>query len=189
MKLLAKIRAVIDTDVLISLCKVARLDLIRDWPGVAFYTTDVNLRELEKPESRQCVATAIKSGILNVVNLTEPDALVDFANARKRIGDGEAAVVAVVQFGGDIAITNDVRGRKLATARQPPIKVASVEDILARCLEAGRLSFAEVANLVVEFQEAREFVPFAKALPTPDSLRARVTFLPPIATAAPVAPA
>lgn len=158
------VEVIIDTDVLIALCKVESTDLLRDWPGARFLTTDVNIHELTKEDSLACVEAAIVGGFLIVVPLDEPSMLENFARLATRAGAGEAAMMVAAAARGAVGMSNDRGAGNVARSLVPSVQVISMEDLFGRCMEGGRLTPARLAELQARLRGEGEFVPFAKGM-------------------------
>jgi hypothetical protein len=81
---------VTDSNVLINLMHVARLDFLGTIPGHEFVVPDHVREEITNPSQRQTLDAAIDSGSLKLESITDLDALAVFAELIAHIGRGEA---------------------------------------------------------------------------------------------------
>jgi predicted nucleic acid-binding protein len=66
---------VTDTNILINLAHIGRLDLPGKLPPYLFVVPEEVVKEVREPAQSQAVQTAISSGLLQVVQLTDPSEL------------------------------------------------------------------------------------------------------------------
>src|SRR5260370_15457107 len=92
------IRVVVtDTNILINLTHIGRLDLLGKLPPYSFVVPEEVVKEVKEPAQSQAVQTAISSGLLQIVQLTDPSELRIYADLIQILGIGEAACLTLAQ--------------------------------------------------------------------------------------------
>jgi predicted nucleic acid-binding protein len=173
-----KVRVVLDTDVLVSLCKVGAVGLLDNWPSADYCITDVTMFELTKPDSMTCVNAALANGTIRLLMLNDASRIEEFAQLAPRVGPGEAAMIVMARQEGGIGMSNDRRAAKVAQAQSEPATVVTVDDLFARCIAAGRISSGDFVKLQSKLRTLGEFVPLRNGIPT--SLTSPLPALPPV---------
>jgi len=88
------------TNILINLAHIGRLDLLGKLPPYLFVAPEELVKEVRAPAQSQAVQTAISSGLLQVVQLTDPSELTVYAELIQILGIGEAACLTLAQCRG-----------------------------------------------------------------------------------------
>ena len=151
-----------DSNVLINLMRVARLDLLGRIPGYEFVIPDQVHEEITEPAHRAAVDEAIRRGAIGLASLTELGALSVFAELIARIGRGEAACIALAAaHGGSVASDERRTFRREAVARLGEARLLGTPDVFVLAIRAGLLMIDE-ADADKRALEQRKFkMPFA----------------------------
>src|ERR1700730_14004917 len=88
---------VTDTNILINLTQVGRLDLLGKLPPYSFVAPEEVAKEVKEPAQMEAIHTTISSGLLQVVQLTDPSELRVYADLIQFLGVGEAACLTLAQ--------------------------------------------------------------------------------------------
>src|SRR5579859_6322427 len=86
---------VTDTNILINLTHIGRLDLLGKLPPYSFVVPEEVVKEVREPAQSQAVQTAISLGFLRVVQLIDPSELTVYADLIQILGIGEAACLTL----------------------------------------------------------------------------------------------
>jgi len=86
----APVRVIVtDTNVLVNLIHVSRMELFGRIPSHEFILPDHVRDEITRPEQRTAIDAAIRAGILKVEAITEIPALELYSQLKERMGRGE----------------------------------------------------------------------------------------------------
>src|ERR1700720_3926435 len=88
---------VTDTNILINLIHVGLLDLLGKLPPYSFVIPEEVVREVKDPDQAKAVQAAVSSGVLQVIQLTDPAELTVYAGLIQILGVGEAACLGLAQ--------------------------------------------------------------------------------------------
>src|SRR5271167_4136016 len=88
---------VTDTNILINLLHIGRLDLLGKLPPYSFVVPEEVVKEVREPEQAHALRTAISSGVLLEVQHTDPAELRVYADLIQILGSGEAACLSLAQ--------------------------------------------------------------------------------------------
>jgi hypothetical protein len=128
-----------DTDVTISLLKSGLVPALSRFIGFKFGITETNRAEVTHASERESLESAIARGDIVVRELTDPDALTEFASLSKVLGPGEAAVIALASQTGEEVAMHDKAGRRIAKAKLSEGRVHRLEDLLVEGVRSGAL--------------------------------------------------
>lgn len=151
---------VVDTDVLIHLGQVGRLDLLATLPNMDFVVPEAVIAELLKPESRKLVEHALKEGWVQRVRLTGPSEWERFESILKSgaIGSGEAECLTLAESR-QWRLASDDYGRsfrRLAAALVEGGRATDTLGLVTLAIRAGLLTVAE-ADEFLSTWSAQEF--------------------------------
>lgn len=144
---------VTDSNVLINLMHVSRLDLLGRIPGHEFVVPDHVREEITTPDGRALLDGAIGDGWLKLEPITDLDAIATFTELIDHIGRGEAACIAIaVQRGWSIASDEKRRFRREAEARVGSSRILGTVEVFVLAIEARLLTVdqADADKLVLE---------------------------------------
>lgn len=93
------ISVAVDATVCISLIQNEELHILGELPGYSFHVPDEVVREVRRPAQAAELESAIESGGIERISITDPDELLIFAELRdgRRLGAGESACIALAQ--------------------------------------------------------------------------------------------
>jgi hypothetical protein len=86
---------VTDTNILINLIHIGRLDLLGKLPPYSFVVPEEVVKEVREPHQAQALQTAMSSGLLLEVQLAHPAELKVYADLIQILGSGEAACLSL----------------------------------------------------------------------------------------------
>lgn len=152
---------VTDSNVLINLMHVSRLDLLEHIPGHEFVIPDHVREEIFHPNERPALDAAIGGGVLKLEAITDLDSLTLFAELLVHIGRGEAACIALaVKSGWSIASDEKRRFRREALARVGSDRLLGTPELFILAIQAGLITVDE-ADADKRVLERRKFkMPF-----------------------------
>ncbi len=107
-----------DTNILINLLHLGRLDLLGALRGFEFIVPEPVANELVLPEQADGLQRAALDGHVAIEPLTDLGELEQFAELRLVMGDGEAACLAMAVRRGAIVATSDRKPKFLREARR-----------------------------------------------------------------------
>jgi predicted nucleic acid-binding protein len=135
---------VTDSNALINLMHVARLELLGKIPGHEFVIPDHVYGEITEAGQRAQLDRALKGGWLKLEAITDLDAIALFTELIAHIGRGEAACIAIAtKHGWSIASDEKRRFRREAEARVGSANLLGTVDIFVLAIKAGLLSIAQ----------------------------------------------
>lgn len=152
---------VTDANVLINLIYVSRLGLCADLPGLSFAVPDHVSSEVRRPEQREQLDAALKSGALQLCSISEPEDIGLFADLIVRLGRGEAACIVLAQRHG-WTIASDERGlfRREAVARFGEHRLIGTPDLFLRAIQAKLVTVEEADSDKAILEGERFKMPF-----------------------------
>jgi len=128
---------VTDSNVLINLMHVSRLDLLRSLPGHEFVVPDHVREEITNPDQRAALDAAIDAGTVKLESITDLDALATFTELIAHIGRGESACIAIAaKRGWFIASDEKRRFRREAEARLGGERILGTVELFVLAIEA-----------------------------------------------------
>lgn len=87
--------AVTDTNIVINLIHAQLLELLGRLPPYSFVIPEEVVKEVRDPDQAKAARTAISSGVLQLVQLTDPAELTIYAELLQILGSGEAACLSL----------------------------------------------------------------------------------------------
>ncbi len=151
-------RVVIDTCILINFLNVGRLDLLEELEGLEFIVTEHVAAELEQPEQRARVETAIEEGHIEKIAVKQNPALEIFGDLTDHVGDGEAACIALAEDRGwEVATDEQRRAKAEAKARLGGNDPLTTPDLLIKAIRQGLVSVDEADRLKDDLEENHRF--------------------------------
>lgn len=148
---------VTDSNVLINLMHVSRLELLRSLPGHEFVVPDHVREEITNPDQRAALDAAIDAGTVKLESITDLDALATFTELIAHIGRGESACIAIAaKRGWFIASDEKRRFRREAEARLGGERILGTVELFVLAIEAGLVT-VEQADADKLALESRKF--------------------------------
>jgi predicted nucleic acid-binding protein len=158
----APVRVIVtDTNVLVNLIHVSRMELFGRIPSHEFILPDHVRDEITRPEQRTAIDAAIRAGILKVEAITEIPALELYSQLKERMGRGESACIALAESRG-WAVASDERGRfrREALARVGADNLLGTPEIFVLAIQAGLLTIEEADRDICTLEQNRFKMPF-----------------------------
>ncbi|MBI3131488.1 MAG: hypothetical protein HYZ13_09195 [Acidobacteria bacterium] len=153
---------VTDSNVLINLMHVARLELLGRLPGYQFVIPDHVREEIVKPEQRETLEAAIGMGTLSVESLTLIEDLLTYTELTVHVGRGEAAcLVMAVRQGYLLASDEKGRFRREALSRLGDRRLLGTAEVFLLAIGAGLLSIEEADRDKATLERLRFKMPFS----------------------------
>lgn len=148
---------VTDSNVLINLMHVSRLELLRSLPGHEFVIPDHVREEITNPDQRAALDAAIDAGTVKLESITDLDALATFTELIAHIGRGESACIAIAaKRGWSIASDEKRRFRREAEARLGGERILGTVELFVLAIEASLIT-VEQADADKLALESRKF--------------------------------
>lgn len=152
---------VADTNVLINLMHVERLDLCAKLPGLELIVPEHVRKEVLIPEHRAALDAAVSGGVFRVDSITEPEDIALFAELTVRLGRGEVAcLVLAIRNGWTVASDEKRRFRREATSRIGADRIIGTADLYIRAIHAGVMTMEEADADKATLQKRRFKMPF-----------------------------
>ena len=147
----------VDASVLINFIHVGRLDLLAELPGYECLVPDHAAEEVTRPSQRAALRKFLESGRLHPVCITDPGEMREFADLRTRLGDGEAACLALAQSRGWLVACDEKRAfLREADQRIGRGRVLNTPSLLVLAILAGCITVEE-ADRFKAILETRRF--------------------------------
>lgn len=147
----------LDSDVLISLIKTGRLDVLGKLKGFRFCITDINHAEIRLPAQQHVLRAALGNGDLLLTPLIDPAGLSTFAGLRKYVDDGEAATIAQASVSRARLAMHDGAGRKAAVATLGTARIYRLEDIVVEAIREKVLDVPTADGLMALLRGANDY--------------------------------
>jgi predicted nucleic acid-binding protein len=164
------IRVVVtDTNILINLTHIGRLDLLGNLPPYTFVVPEEVVKEVKEPAQSQAIQTVISSGLLQVIQLADPSELKVYADLIQILGIGEAACLTLAQCRGWL-IASDERRKfsREAISRLGTGRLLNTAGILIHAIQLSVITIEEADRAKVLLEQRKfvlKFASFRDALP------------------------
>ena len=147
----------VDTNVLLNLAFVNRLDLLSSLSHLAFCVPQEVLAEVVSPREKILAEEAIRSGHLQEITFSEVSELALFAELTRSLGMGEASCLALAVHRGAFVASDEKRAfLREAEARLGPGRVLNTPGLLLLAIRKGLLTVQE-ADGMKHVQESKRF--------------------------------
>jgi predicted nucleic acid-binding protein len=160
---------VTDTNILINLIHVGRLDLLAKLHPYSFVVPEEVVQEVKDSRQAEALRTAISSGILEVIQLADPAELTIYAELVQILGIGEAACLSLAQCRHCLIASDEKKKfRRETLARLGAGRLINTPGIFVLAISNGVLSVesADHAKAVLEqhrftmsFSSFRDVIP------------------------------
>ena len=145
---------ILDTCVLISFAQVHRFDILSGLSGVEFFTTEHVLGEITDEKQREQVELQIRSGLISVCKLTNPDIMQMFFEMRKYIGSGEASCIALARENNWIVGSDDKQKvPRMILEHLGKDRLTTTRQLLQKAVNQGVLDSEEADNMQKELED------------------------------------
>jgi len=144
---------VTDTNILINLLHIGRLDLLGKLPPYSFVVPEEVVKEVREPQQAQALHTAVSSGLLSEVQLVDPAELKVYADLVQILGSGEAACLSLAQCRHWLIASDEKKKfRRETLARLGTGRLLNTPGILTLAITGGVLTVedADKAKAVLE---------------------------------------
>ncbi|MCK5133846.1 MAG: hypothetical protein KAR40_17055 [Candidatus Sabulitectum sp.] len=98
---------ILDACVLINLADVGKLDILKQMSNIEFLTTKHVIMEVTNEAQKEKVQHCITTGLISVVDLTQPHVIEDYIKLNRRLGKGESSCIALATENNWIVCTDD----------------------------------------------------------------------------------
>jgi len=160
---------VTDTNILINLLHIGRLDLLGKLPPYSFVVPEEVVKEVREPPQAQALHTAMSSGLLSEVRLADPAELKVYADLVQILGSGEAACLSLAQCRQWLIASDEKKKfRRETLARLGSGRLLNTPGILTLAITGGVLTVedADQAKAVLELHRfIMSFHSFRDVLP------------------------
>jgi predicted nucleic acid-binding protein len=149
---------VTDTNILINLTHIDRIDLLGKLPPYSFVVPEQVVKEVKDLAQAAAVQAAITSGVLHEIQLAGPPELTVYAELVQTLGIGEAACLTLAQCRNWL-IASDERKQfyRETTARLGTGRLLNTAGILIHAIKLGVITIEE-ADQAKALLEQRKFV-------------------------------
>jgi predicted nucleic acid-binding protein len=160
---------VTDTNILINLTHIGRLDLLGKLPPYSFVVPEEVVKEVKEPAQMEAIQTAISSGLLQVVQLTDPSELRIYAELIQFLGVGEAACLTLAQCRSWLIASDERRKFYRETiARLGTGRLLNTAGILIHAIQLSVITIEEADHAKALLEQRKfvlKFASFRDALP------------------------
>jgi predicted nucleic acid-binding protein len=166
----SSVRVVVtDTNILINLIHTGLLDLLAKLAPYSFVVPEEVVTEVRDPRQSEALNSAISSGVLEVIQLTDTGELTVYAELLRVLGSGEAACLSLAQCRNWL-IASDERKKfqREALTRLGPGRLLNTPGILVLAIKAGLLTMEEADHAKAVLEQNRfvmNFLSFRDILP------------------------
>jgi predicted nucleic acid-binding protein len=148
---------VTDSNVLINLAHIKRLDLLEQLPPFSFVVPQEVVKEITDVAQRELVQAAINSGSLGEVQLDSIPELRIYAQLVRTLGSGEAGCLALAESRGWLIASDEKRKfYREAMVRLGQDRIINTAGILLKAIRLNVLNVDE-ADEAKAFLEQRRF--------------------------------
>ena len=146
-----------DTNILLNLAIVDRLDLLGVFPDLRFSSPRIVFDEVLSPRERTLVDRAVACGLLPEIAFDDIDTLALFSQLLRIMEQGEAACLALaVQYGAWVASDEKRAFRREAERLLGPGSVVTTPGLIVLAIRRQILTLEE-ADSIKRFLEQRRF--------------------------------
>ena len=151
-----RLLAVIDSSFLINFLALDRMDILGRLSRFRFHVVNHVSAEIRYEDQRRRQLTAVESGIVTKIEITEPGEVLLYDDLRRFLGDGESASLAVaVSRRWVIAADEKGRFRRELFARLGKNYLLDTVGALVTAIKADVITVAEAEALRTQLRENR----------------------------------
>jgi predicted nucleic acid-binding protein len=152
---------VVDTNVLINLLQVNRLDLLAQIPEYVFVVPEDVVKEVTYPDQARCLKAAVARGDVRR-DTVESDERSDYAELCQTVGKGEAACLAIAKARGWLVATDEVgRVRRWSRENLGQGRMINTPGLLVLAINNGVLTVEEADQIKAALERRRFRMTFA----------------------------
>jgi predicted nucleic acid-binding protein len=160
---------VTDTNILINLLHIGRLDLLGQLPPYSFVVPEEVVKEVRDPQQAQALRTAMSSGLLSEVQLADPAELKVYADLIQILGSGEAACLSLAQCRHWLIASDEKKKfRRETLARLGAGRLLNTPGILSLAISGGIITVEDADRAKAVLEQHRfimSFTSFRDVLP------------------------
>lgn len=152
---------ILETSVLVNFLKIRRLELLTGHPRYRFIVTDHVRGEVieDYPEQKAILETAINSGALEEIRITDPIEVGAFVQLQsvRALGDGERSAIAVAANRKMPIALDDGRARREARRFRRGMVLLDTVGIIVSLIQERVLDVAEADAIKQDWEENHRF--------------------------------
>ena len=153
---------VTDTNILINLIHIGRLDLLGKLPPYSFVVPEEVVKEVREPQQAQALHTAMSSGLLSEVQLADPAELKVYADLIQILGSGEAACLSLAQCRHWLIASDEKKKfRRETLARLGARRLLNTPGILSLAISGGIITVEDADRAKAALEQHRFIMSFA----------------------------
>lgn len=153
---------VTDTNILINLTHISRLDLLGKLPPYSFVVPEEVVKEVREPQQAQALQAAISSGLLVEVQLADPAELKVYADLIQILGSGEAACLSLAQCRHWLIASDEKKKfRRETLARLGAGRLLNTPGILSLAISGGIITVEDADRAKAVLERHRFIMSFA----------------------------
>jgi predicted nucleic acid-binding protein len=146
----------VDTNVLLNLAFVDRLDLLGALPDLEFRSPPEVFAEILGEQEKALVEVAVRSGHLQEITFSEVSELALFAELTRSLGMGEAACLALAVHHGAFVASDEKRAfLREAEARLGPGRILNTPGLLLLAIRKGLLTVQTADEMKLTLESKR----------------------------------
>lgn len=162
-----KLTVVIDSNILINLMHISRLDLLAKIPGLRFCVPEHVVAEITDKAQRLLLLKAIQDKTLRMVKITDPSEIQKYHQLHSVMGQGEAACLTLAESNEWIVGTDEKgRVRREILEKLGKGKQLTTVDLMVLAIRSGVISIEQAddykkglgeRNFKVKFESFQHF--------------------------------
>jgi predicted nucleic acid-binding protein len=153
---------VTDTNILINLIHIGRLDLLGKLASYSFVIPEEVVKEVREPNQANALQTAISSGLLVEVQLADPAELKVYADLIQILGSGEAACLSLAQCRHWLIASDEKKKfRRETLARLGAGRLLNTPGILSLAISGGIITVEDADRAKAILEQNRFIMSFA----------------------------
>lgn len=154
--------AVTDTNILINLIHIGRLDLLGKLPPYSFVVPEEVVKEVREPHQAQALQIAMSSGLLLEVQLADPAELKVYAELIQILGSGEAACLSLAECRHWLIASDEKKKfRRETLARLGAGRLLNTPGILSLAISGGLITVEDADRAKAVLEQHRVIMSFA----------------------------
>ena len=157
------IRVVVtDTNILINLIHIGRLDLLGKLPPYSFVVPEEVVKEVKEAAQAQALRDAISAELLKEVQLTSISELTVYAELVQTVGIGEAACLSLAECRNWLIASDEKRKFHQETVRRlGPGRLLNTAGIFLYALTLGAMTIDDADNAKALLEQRRFIMKFS----------------------------
>ncbi|NOQ22362.1 MAG: hypothetical protein GQ565_06905 [Candidatus Aegiribacteria sp.] len=125
-----------------------KLDILEQISNIEFLTTEHVIMEITNEAQKEKVQHCITTGLISVVDLTQPHLIEDYIKLNKRLGKGESSCIALATENNWIVCTDDKkRVPKTIFDRLGPNHLLTTDNLLDLAISQNIISEEEKTEI------------------------------------------